>query len=49
MVITFAGALGQTLVYCMRLNAEPFSCADSVVAARTRVVCIRAPIYLITN
>ncbi len=29
MVITFAGALRQALVYCVRLNAEPFSCADS--------------------
>ncbi len=29
MVITFAGALRQALVYCLRLNAEPFSCADS--------------------
>ncbi len=29
MVITFAGALQQGLAYCVHLNAEVFSCADS--------------------
>ncbi len=28
-VIIFAWALQQALVYCVRLNAEPFSCTDS--------------------
>ncbi len=33
MVITFAGASQQVLVYCVRLNAELFSCANNSHAA----------------
>ncbi len=44
-----AGALRQALVYCVCLNAEPFSCTDSkhrsVVAARIPVVSTRAAIF----
>ncbi len=28
-VITFSEALQEAVVHCVRLNAEPFSCADS--------------------